>query len=340
MAKQKPSQQPSRNKNSSLLDKIDRGIEALQQRMAQVEDLQQDGFPYRDALRARVELQIRETVRQVFGEQSPEFQRYKNHRLHTTSEVDRAQAMRTLQTLVTALQEQRHELSELTAATDATSAGRPVETPPAQPPRHTAPEPPRVFPKAPPTLTDPPSPFHPPAPSVFPPSASQRPPVAQTSKPGADPIADILARLRKMSERFHLVSRQLRLRGEYRPTVEIEDQHDVEDLFDALLQLEFEDISKEHWVPSYMEDVTQTTLFLQQGQVAIVLKKTRPGRGPREIAHEVTVDAQRYMGSSTCTVLFCFIYDPEGRIGDPQGLEAELRGRGGSLLLDLVIAPK
>ena len=87
MAKQKPSQQPSRNKSSSLLDKIDRGIEALQQRVAQVEDLQQDGFPYRDALRARVELQIRETVRQVFGERSPEFQRYKNHRLHTTSEA-------------------------------------------------------------------------------------------------------------------------------------------------------------------------------------------------------------------------------------------------------------
>ncbi len=315
MAKQKPSQQQAtRNKGLSPHEKITRGIEALRKQIVKVEDLRQEGFPYQDALRARVALQIKETIRQVFGERSSEFQRYKNHRLDATTEADRTQTLLVLQNLIHALENERRELSEM---------------PPASPP---------VFPSAPPAVTQPRSPV-----SLSPPSplsTGHISPRAQVSGHGFEPTAVVLDRLRKIAERFHQVVRQLRHRGEYRATVEVEDQHDVEDLFDALLRVEFEGITKEQWVPSYANSVSQTTFFLQQGQVAIVLKKTRPGRGPREIDYELASDAERYTTFPSCLTLFCFVYDPEGRIGDPQGLEEELRRGTGSFQIELVIAPK
>jgi hypothetical protein len=48
--------------------------------------------------------------------------------------------------------------------------------------------------------------------------------------------------LRRMCARFHLVARQLRLRKEYRPTLEITDEYDLQDLFYALLRLQFDEV--------------------------------------------------------------------------------------------------
>jgi len=55
----------------------------------------------------------------------------------------------------------------------------------------------------------------------------------------------------KICDRFNLVARQLRNRHESRPTLEIEDEYDVQDLMHALLRIFFEDIRPEEWTPSY-----------------------------------------------------------------------------------------
>jgi hypothetical protein len=60
-----------------------------------------------------------------------------------------------------------------------------------------------------------------------------------------------LAKLEKICRRFHHVVRQLRNRHESRSTLEIEDEYDVQDLFHALLKIDFEDIRPEEWSPSY-----------------------------------------------------------------------------------------
>ncbi|WP_428841298.1 hypothetical protein [Bradyrhizobium barranii] len=55
---------------------------------------------------------------------------------------------------------------------------------------------------------------------------------------------DVILRL---AERLHAVVRQLRERREERPTLQVEDEYDVQDLFHALLVLHFDDIRKEEW---------------------------------------------------------------------------------------------
>ena len=71
---------------------------------------------------------------------------------------------------------------------------------------------------------------------------------------------------------------------------------------------------------------------------------------PRKKRHPTsTVDAtpgvQRVSSSATdthpdCKVLVCFVYDPLGRIGNPEGLERDLSGLKDGLPVKVLIAPR
>jgi hypothetical protein len=151
---------------------------------------------------------------------------------------------------------------------------------------------------------------------------------------------DPLAALRRICTRFHLVARQLRLRRDYRATLEVEDEYDVQDLLYALLRLEFEEVGSEDWCPGYAEGGTRTSYLLHKQRIAIVAKKTRTGVTARELSEQVRMDAAHYAGRADCRTLVCFVYDPEGRIGNPRGLEADLTMMSDTLTLEVIIAPK
>ena len=57
----------------------------------------------------------------------------------------------------------------------------------------------------------------------------------------------------------------------------------------------------------------------------IEIKKARKGLGAKEIGEQLLIDAQRYQAHPDCNQLVCFVYDPEGRIANPRGLENDLR---------------
>ena len=143
-----------------------------------------------------------------------------------------------------------------------------------------------------------------------------------------------------LCQRFHMVARQLRLRGEYRPTVTVEDECDVQDLMHALLRQHFDDISTDEWMPSYANGVARTTLLLDHDRLAFVVKKTRTGLARKDLADQVRADVERYRDRGRCHRILCFIYDPEGRIGNPRGLESELSSTSEHFAVDVVVAPK
>ncbi|MEE9231631.1 MAG: hypothetical protein V3U86_13085, partial [Acidobacteriota bacterium] len=89
MVKKKlPTQDANQNKGPSPLETVTDGIKVLRERVAEIEDIRGDGFPYRDAMQARIECQIRDTILQVFGEGSPVFQQYVDYHLGGTSDSD------------------------------------------------------------------------------------------------------------------------------------------------------------------------------------------------------------------------------------------------------------
>jgi REase_DpnII-MboI len=143
-----------------------------------------------------------------------------------------------------------------------------------------------------------------------------------------------------LCQRFHFVARQLRLRGEYRSTLNVEDEFDAQDLLHALLRLQFDDISTDEWTPGYSNGASRTTFLLNQDRLAVVVKKTRPGLSAKDLTDQVRADIERYRGRGRCMSLFCFIYDPEGRIANSKGLESELASTSEHFTVDVLVAPK
>jgi REase_DpnII-MboI len=167
-------------------------------------------------------------------------------------------------------------------------------------------------------------------------SLSREPPAQQSYQDGSDTVELV----KTLCCRFHSVARQLRLRGEYRATLSVEDELDAQDLLHALLRIQFDNVDTDEWTPSYSNGALRTTLLLNDGRLAVIVKKTRPGLNAKDLSDQIQIDAERYRSQGRCTTLLCFMYDPEGRIGNPRGLEASLTSVSKPFVIDVLVAPK
>lgn len=184
------------------------------------------------------------------------------------------------------------------------------------------------------------------APSPVRSSAPAAPASTQNPIPEKMPEAQVSAEhgtleiLRRICARFHLVARQLRLRKEYRPTLEITDEYDLQDLFYALLRLQFDEVGTEEWTPAYTNGAPRTSYLLDWEKTVVVVKQTRSGLTTRDLAEQIAADAARYSTRPNGTTLVCFVYDPDGRVGNPRGLEADLSSTDGGYRIEVMVAPK
>jgi hypothetical protein len=167
-------------------------------------------------------------------------------------------------------------------------------------------------------------------------SSSHQEPAPQSPQSGSDPVELV----KTLCCRFHSVARQLRLRGEYRATISVEDEIDVQDLLHALLRIQFDDIGADEWTPSYSGGAPRTTFLLNDNRLAVIVKRTRPGLNAKDLTDQLRIDTERYRSHDRCTTLLCFMYDPDGRIGNPRGLEASLTSVNDSFVIDVLVAPK
>jgi hypothetical protein len=149
-------------------------------------------------------------------------------------------------------------------------------------------------------------------------------------KPALDEIYSILSR-------FHLVARQLRHRHGSRPTLDVGDEYDVQDLLHALLHMSFDDIRREEWTPSYAGKSSRMDFLLKKEQIVIEVKKTRPSLSMGELGEQLVVDTAYYKEHPDCRMLICFIYDPEGRILNPRALEDLTKQ--GPIGVKVIVAP-
>ena len=151
---------------------------------------------------------------------------------------------------------------------------------------------------------------------------------------------DSLGVIENICNRFHLVARQLRSRYSNRATIEIEDEYDVQDLFHSLLHLYFNDIRPEEWTPSYAGGSSRIDFLLKKEQIIVEIKKTRKTLTTKDIADQLIIDTKRYQSHPDSKCLFCFVYDPEGRIGNPIGLENDLTDKEDEFRTIVIVSPK
>lgn len=143
-----------------------------------------------------------------------------------------------------------------------------------------------------------------------------------------------------LAERLHLVVRQIRERHDGRPTLDVTDEFDVQDLFHALLTIHFNDIRKEEWVPSYAGRASRMDFLLPEIESVVELKMTRPGLSTKLLGEQLIVDIAKYKKHPSCRTLFCLVYDPEGRVVNPRGVENDLKDDGDRMSTRVIIVPR
>lgn len=136
-----------------------------------------------------------------------------------------------------------------------------------------------------------------------------------------------LVLIENICKKFHIVASQLRVRRENRATLDVEDEYDVQDLLHALLRLHFEDVRPEEWTPSYAGGSARMDFLIKNEQIVIEAKKTRKGLDAKELGQQLIIDIEKYSKHPDCKTLVSFVYDPDGRIANPRGVEGDLNSR-------------
>lgn len=149
-----------------------------------------------------------------------------------------------------------------------------------------------------------------------------------------------LAIVQNICARFHTVVRQLRRRYNNRNTLNVKDEYDVQDLLHALLRLHFDDVRAEEYTPSYAGGASRVDFLIKREQIVIEVKKTRSTLKDKHVGEQLVIDINRYRGHPNCKFLFCFVYDPDGYISNPAGLETDLNRTHDGLEVRVFIAPK
>lgn len=148
------------------------------------------------------------------------------------------------------------------------------------------------------------------------------------------------SKIHNLIERFHIVATQLKNRHAKRNTIDIQDEYDVQDLLNALLKIDFDDVRLEEYTPSYAGSSTRVDFLLKNEKIIVEVKKTRKGLNDREVGNQLILDSQHYKAHPDCKHLVCFVYDPENRIKNPRGLENDLNKQTSEdLIVEVFIRP-
>ena len=90
------------------------------------------------------------------------------------------------------------------------------------------------------------------------------------------------------------------------------------------MQIFFKDIRKEEWTPSYAGNSARVDFLLKEEKVVIEVKKTRKTMKDKDLGEQLIIDIAKYKSHPDCKKLICFVYDPEGRIVNPEGIIKDL----------------
>lgn len=167
---------------------------------------------------------------------------------------------------------------------------------------------------------------------------AESPTITTQQNVSKDPQADALEKIELIATHFHIVARKLRQRHNNRTSLTISDEYDVQDLFHALLRLFFDDIREEEWTPGYAGGHSRIDFLLKAEQIAIEIKMTRTGLKAKEVSDQLIIDIDRYRSAHPdCKMLVAFVYDPDGYISNPKGIERDLSKTTNGMLVKVII---
>ena len=131
---------------------------------------------------------------------------------------------------------------------------------------------------------------------------------------------DVLTILERIFSRFHRINLQLQNRYSNRPTIQINDEYDVQNLLHSLLHLYFADIRSEVDLPQFAGKNSRIDFVLKQEKIMIEVKKTNQKLKDKQLGSQLIDDIPRYKQYQDASTLIFFIYDPDNLMSNPQGI--------------------
>jgi len=135
---------------------------------------------------------------------------------------------------------------------------------------------------------------------------------------------DAVRLIQTLAVRFLDVQRALKRRHGNRNTLVVKDEYDAQDLFRSLLTIFVDDIRQEEWTPSYAGASSRIDFVLPRQRLAIELKHARSSLTKRKLGEELIADKVKYQVHPDVSHLVCVVFDPEGFIENPRGIETDL----------------
>ncbi|WJK33982.1 hypothetical protein [Solwaraspora sp. WMMA2065] len=127
-----------------------------------------------------------------------------------------------------------------------------------------------------------------------------------------------------IGQRMRDVERELSRRHGGRPTITVADEYDAQDLLKGLFALFFEDVRPETWTPNVAGGAARIDFLLPSFELAVEIKRARPSMTARSLGDELIVDRDRYKTEQRAKHLICLVFDYDGILPGPRGLEADL----------------
>jgi len=139
---------------------------------------------------------------------------------------------------------------------------------------------------------------------------------------------DVLTILERIFSRFHRIYLQLQDRYNKRPTIEITDEYDVQNLLHSLFHLYFTNIQSEVDLPQFAGKNSRVDFVLKKERIMIEVKiisqkedkKSSPKTKDKQLGIDLIDDIPRYKQYQDASTLIFFIYDPNNLMSNPQGI--------------------
>lgn len=146
--------------------------------------------------------------------------------------------------------------------------------------------------------------------------------------------------IERLAERLPTIIHELSNRREGRTTLAVNDEYDLQDLFRCLLHIQFNDIRPEDPSPNYAGASSRLDFVLPEVRAVVEIKMTRHGLNAKKLGEELLIDIARYQNHPQCDSLFCIVYDPDKRIANPRGVEADIERHSEEIKVRVMVVPR
>lgn len=153
------------------------------------------------------------------------------------------------------------------------------------------------------------------------------------------PRANSIVLLDQIGDTFKAAHWYLVNRRKGKGTFEVTDEYDVQDLFIAMMRTMWNNIKREEPVPATAGSSSSVDAYLPAERLFVEFKHVGPTLSASKLKEQIARDMTDFPAHPGCGAVYYYVYDPEGRMANPRGFEADIENAGYGVPITCRIRP-